>query len=147
MDRRDAPQSASTEEEARIAETPALFANKVYVSPMLAGPGSPLPRRAGYPARTRRRRAWRCSCSRATSPSCAVCWTGRQAPPKRRASAVRCTERGGGPVDCRRCNSCPARPERAARPMPRSNGLTGPGTLAARDPAPLPNETPPRRSA
>lgn len=37
MDRRDAPQSASSEEEARIAETPAIFANKVYVSPMPGG--------------------------------------------------------------------------------------------------------------
>ena len=33
----DAPQSASPEEEARIAETPAVFANKVYVSPMPGG--------------------------------------------------------------------------------------------------------------
>ena len=34
MDERDAPQSASTEEEARIAETPAIFVNKVFVSPL-----------------------------------------------------------------------------------------------------------------
>ena len=34
MDERDAPQSASAEEEARIGEVPAVFANKVYVSPM-----------------------------------------------------------------------------------------------------------------
>lgn len=33
----DTPQSASPEEEARIAETPAVFANKVYVSPMPGG--------------------------------------------------------------------------------------------------------------
>lgn len=33
----DVPQSASPEEEARIAETPALFANKVYISPMPGG--------------------------------------------------------------------------------------------------------------
>ena len=33
----DAPQSASPEKEARIAETPAVFANKVYVSPMPGG--------------------------------------------------------------------------------------------------------------
>ena len=36
MDRQDAPQSASPEEEARIGEIPAVFANKVYV---LALPG------------------------------------------------------------------------------------------------------------
>ena len=37
MDERDAPQSASTEEEARIAETPAIFVNKVFVSPLPGG--------------------------------------------------------------------------------------------------------------
>ena len=37
MNEPDAPQSASPEEEARIAETPAVFANKVYVSPMPGG--------------------------------------------------------------------------------------------------------------
>ena len=37
MNEPDAPQSASSEEEARIAETPAVFANKVYVSPMPGG--------------------------------------------------------------------------------------------------------------
>lgn len=37
MDERDAPQSASAEEEARIGEMPAVFANKVYVSPMPGG--------------------------------------------------------------------------------------------------------------
>jgi len=37
MDRQDAPQSASAEEEARIGETPAVFANKVFVSPMQGG--------------------------------------------------------------------------------------------------------------
>ena len=37
MDKRDAPQSASAEEEARIDEVPAVFANKVYVSPMAGG--------------------------------------------------------------------------------------------------------------
>ncbi|MCY3760732.1 MAG: hypothetical protein OXH50_05735 [Gemmatimonadetes bacterium] len=37
MNERDAPQSASAEEEARIGETPAVFANKVYVSPMPGG--------------------------------------------------------------------------------------------------------------
>ena len=37
MDERDAPQSASAEEEARIGEVPAVFANKVYVSPMAGG--------------------------------------------------------------------------------------------------------------
>ena len=36
MDERDAPQSASTEEEARIGEVPAVFANKVFVSPAAA---------------------------------------------------------------------------------------------------------------
>ena len=34
MNEPDAPQSASPEEEAWIAETAAVFANKVYVSPM-----------------------------------------------------------------------------------------------------------------
>ena len=33
MNDRDAPQSASAEEEVRIGETPAVFANRVYVSP------------------------------------------------------------------------------------------------------------------
>ena len=37
MNERDAPLSASAEEEARIGETPAVFANKVYVSPMPGG--------------------------------------------------------------------------------------------------------------
>ncbi|MCY3673038.1 MAG: hypothetical protein OXH14_18415 [Alphaproteobacteria bacterium] len=37
MDRRDAPQSASAEEEARLGETPAIFSNKVYVTPMPGG--------------------------------------------------------------------------------------------------------------
>ena len=37
MNESDAPQSASAEEEGRIAETPAVFANKVYVSPMPGG--------------------------------------------------------------------------------------------------------------
>ncbi|MCY4550987.1 MAG: hypothetical protein OXC28_21725 [Defluviicoccus sp.] len=37
MSERDAPQSASPQEETRIAETPAVFANKVYVSPMPGG--------------------------------------------------------------------------------------------------------------
>ena len=37
MNEPDAPQSASPEEEGRIAETPAVFANKVYVSPMPRG--------------------------------------------------------------------------------------------------------------
>ena len=37
MNERDAPQSASAEEETRIGETPAVFANKVYVSPMAGG--------------------------------------------------------------------------------------------------------------
>ena len=37
MNERDAPQSASAEEEARIGETPAVFANKVYVSPVPGG--------------------------------------------------------------------------------------------------------------
>ena len=37
MNQPDAPQSASAEEEARIAETPAVFGNKVYVSPMPGG--------------------------------------------------------------------------------------------------------------
>ena len=36
MDERDAPQSASTAEEARIGEVPAVFANKVFVSPAAA---------------------------------------------------------------------------------------------------------------
>ena len=37
MNEPDAPRSASAEEEARIAETPALFANKVFVSPQPGG--------------------------------------------------------------------------------------------------------------
>ena len=37
MNERDAPRSASTEEEARIGETPAVFSNKVFVSPMPGG--------------------------------------------------------------------------------------------------------------
>ena len=37
MDKQDAPQPASPEEEARIGETPAIFANKVYVSPLPGG--------------------------------------------------------------------------------------------------------------
>lgn len=37
MDERNAPQSASAEEEVRIAEVPAVFANKIYVSPMAGG--------------------------------------------------------------------------------------------------------------
>ena len=37
MDERDAPQSASAEEEARIAEMPAVFVNKVFVSPVPGG--------------------------------------------------------------------------------------------------------------
>ncbi len=37
MDERDAPQPASSEEEDRIAETPAVFVNKVFVSPMADG--------------------------------------------------------------------------------------------------------------
>ena len=32
MDKRDAPEQASPEDEARIGETPAVFANKIYVS-------------------------------------------------------------------------------------------------------------------
>ena len=34
MDKQDAPQQATQEEEARIGETPAIFSNKVCVSPM-----------------------------------------------------------------------------------------------------------------
>ena len=37
MDERDEPQSASSKEEARIAETPAVFANKIFVSPLPGG--------------------------------------------------------------------------------------------------------------
>ena len=37
MDKQDAPQQATQEEEARIGETPAVFANKVYVSPLPGG--------------------------------------------------------------------------------------------------------------
>ena len=104
MDERDAPQSASAEEETAIGETLAIFANKVFVSPepapgLFRGPAarrSPLPRRAAQPVRTGRRRAWRSSCTTPISPHCAACSTGRQAPPRRRrsASVVRCTEVG-----------------------------------------------------
>ena len=37
MNEPDAPRSASAEEEARIAETPAVFANRVFVSPKPGG--------------------------------------------------------------------------------------------------------------
>ena len=37
MNERDAPQSASAEEEARIGEMPAVFANKVYVTRLPGG--------------------------------------------------------------------------------------------------------------
>ena len=37
MNEPDAPQSASAGEEARIAETPAVFANKAFVSPKPGG--------------------------------------------------------------------------------------------------------------
>ena len=37
MDEQDAPQSASAEEEARIGEMPAVFANKVYITRMPGG--------------------------------------------------------------------------------------------------------------
>lgn len=37
MDERETPRSASAEEEARIGEMPAVFVNKVYVSPMAGG--------------------------------------------------------------------------------------------------------------
>ena len=37
MNEPDAPRSASAAEEARIAETPAVFANKVFVSPQPGG--------------------------------------------------------------------------------------------------------------
>ena len=37
MDKRDAPEQASPEDEERIDETPAVFANKIYVSPLPGG--------------------------------------------------------------------------------------------------------------
>ncbi len=37
MDEQNAPQSASSDEEAQIGETPAVFANKVFVSPLPGG--------------------------------------------------------------------------------------------------------------
>ncbi len=37
MNQPDAPQSASPEDEERIGETPAVFANKVFVTPMPGG--------------------------------------------------------------------------------------------------------------
>lgn len=100
MNERDAPQSASAEEEARIGETPAVFANKVYVSPMRAVRKSHLPKRNGYPAGTGHRQGWRYSCRTPISPPCAACSTGRQAPPirRRKASAARCTEPRGGHI-------------------------------------------------
>ncbi len=51
MNEPGAPQSASPEEEARIAETPAVFANKVHVSPCRMAQRSHLPKPAGRPAR------------------------------------------------------------------------------------------------
>ena len=38
MNAPDSPQSASPEEEARVAGMPAVFANKIYVTPLPAGP-------------------------------------------------------------------------------------------------------------
>lgn len=37
MDKRDAPQQASPEDEERIGETPAVFANKVFVTSLPGG--------------------------------------------------------------------------------------------------------------
>jgi len=37
MDKRNAPEQASPEDEARIGETPAVFANKIHVSPLPGG--------------------------------------------------------------------------------------------------------------
>ena len=37
MEQQDAPQAVSPEEDARIAETPAAFANKVYLTPLQGG--------------------------------------------------------------------------------------------------------------
>ena len=37
MDKRDAPEQASPEDEAQIGETPAVFANKIYVTPLAGG--------------------------------------------------------------------------------------------------------------
>ena len=37
MDKRDPPEQASPEDEARIGETPAVFANKIYVTPLAGG--------------------------------------------------------------------------------------------------------------
>ena len=57
----------------------------------------PLPRPAGFPARTWHRRAWRCSCNTPISLPCAVCSTGPRALRKRgrRRSAARCTRLPG----------------------------------------------------
>ena len=56
----DAPRSASAEEEARIAETPAVFANKVFVSPQPGG------------AKIAFAEARRASCENLASPRVAV---------------------------------------------------------------------------
>lgn len=96
MNEPDAPQLASPEEEARITETSAVFANKVYVSPMPGGAKITFAERAGLGARTGRRRAWRCSCNTTISPFCAACSTGRRVQMRnRRPPAVRCTEPQG----------------------------------------------------
>ena len=60
MNEPDAPRSASAEEEARIAETPAVFANKVFVSPQAGG------------AKITFAEAWRASGEELASPRVAV---------------------------------------------------------------------------
>lgn len=37
MEQQDAPQAVSPEEDARIAETPATFAKKIYLTPLAGG--------------------------------------------------------------------------------------------------------------
>ena len=97
MNEPDAPQSVSAEEEARIAETPAVFANKVFVSPQPGGAKITF-------AEARRATGENLASPRVAvflqhadlSPPCAACSTGPRAPPicLRSVSAARCTEPG-----------------------------------------------------
>ena len=86
MNERDAPQAASAEEETRIGETPAVFANKVYVSPVAGGAKITFAETQRVSGADRASpSAWRYSCNTPISPSCDACSTGR--PPCRRHAA------------------------------------------------------------